>query len=114
LRARSLSSRSVAITLKKKSGQIKATYGEIQRSFKPKIRKVTLWISFFEEPPSFATNHLVSMMNSQRYHVLRRPTLQYLRRLKFTTQLFREGITTHEFTSFLQQLQKKMFEHFSR
>jgi hypothetical protein len=48
LRARSLSSRSVAITLKKKSGQIKATYGEIQRSFKPKIRKVTLRISFFE------------------------------------------------------------------
>jgi cAMP phosphodiesterase len=28
------------------------------RSFKPKIRKVSLRMSFFEQSPSFATNHL--------------------------------------------------------
>jgi hypothetical protein len=47
-RARSLSGRNVAVMLKKKPGQIKTTYREIQRSFKPKIGKVTLRISFFE------------------------------------------------------------------
>jgi hypothetical protein len=92
---------------KKNRRQIKATYREIQRNFKPKIGKVTLRISFFEQSPSFATNHLVSAMNSQRYHVLRRPTLQDLRRLKFTTQSFREGMTTHELTSFLQWHHKR-------
>jgi hypothetical protein len=66
-----------------------------------------LRISFFEQSPSFATNHLVSAMNSQRYHVLHRLTLQDLRKLKFTTKMFREGITTHEFTSFFTTTSKK-------
>jgi hypothetical protein len=66
---------------------MKAIYREIQRNFKPKIGKVSLRISFFEQSRSFATNHVVSAMNSQRYHVLRKPTLQDLRRLKFTRQI---------------------------
>jgi hypothetical protein len=100
--------------LKKKQGQIKATYRKIQRNFKPKIGKVTLRISFFEQPPSFAINHLASTVNSQRYHVLRKPTLQDLRRLKFTTQLFRERSQAMNLQIFLQRHQKKRFEHFSR
>jgi hypothetical protein len=47
-RARSFSSRSVAVTLKKEPGQIKTTYREIQISFKPKIGKVTIRISLLE------------------------------------------------------------------
>jgi hypothetical protein len=66
-RTRSRSSRSVVVTKKKKQGQIKTTYRKIQRNFKLKIRKDTLGISFFEQSPSFATNHLVSVMNSQRF-----------------------------------------------
>jgi hypothetical protein len=46
-------------------------------------------------------------MNSQRCHILRRPTLQDLHRLRFTAQLFRKGITTHEFTNFSQWCYKE-------
>jgi hypothetical protein len=69
-------------------------------NFKPKIGKVSLEMNFFKQSPSFATNNHIHMMNSQRYHILCRPTLQDLRSLRFTTQLFRKGMTTREFTNF--------------
>jgi hypothetical protein len=44
-------------------------------------------MSLFEQSPCFTVDEHVSMMNSQWHHILRRPTLQDLRRLKFTRQL---------------------------
>jgi hypothetical protein len=43
-----------------------------------------------EQAPCFTTNEHTISMNSQRQDVLRRPSLQDLRRLKYTKQLFRE------------------------
>jgi hypothetical protein len=43
-------------------------------------------MSLLEQTPRFTTDKHVSMMNSQRHHILRRPNLQDLRRLKFTRQ----------------------------
>jgi hypothetical protein len=48
-------------------------------------------MSLFEEAPCFATNKHHIPMNSQWHHVLRRPSLRDLRRLKFTKQLFRKA-----------------------
>jgi hypothetical protein len=44
---------------------IKAIYRKIQQGFKPKIGKISLGVSFFEQLPSFATDNHISMMNSQ-------------------------------------------------
>jgi hypothetical protein len=44
-------------------------------------------MSLLEQTPCFTTDKHVSTMNSQRHHILRRPNLQDLRRLKFTRQL---------------------------
>jgi hypothetical protein len=44
-------------------------------------------MSLLEQTPCFATDKHFIAMNSQWHHVLRRPNLQDLRRLKFTKQL---------------------------
>jgi hypothetical protein len=52
-------------------------------------------MSFSKQTPCFATDEHFVSMNSQRHHVLRRPNLQDLRRLKFTKKnLFRQNSTT--------------------
>jgi hypothetical protein len=44
-------------------------------------------MSLLKQSPSFATKNHIPTMNSQGQHILRRPTLQDLRRLKFTRQI---------------------------
>jgi hypothetical protein len=44
-------------------------------------------MGFLEQTPCFTTDKHVSAMNSQRHHILCRPNLQDLCRLKFTRQL---------------------------
>jgi hypothetical protein len=50
-----------------------------------------LWMSLFEQTPCFTTDKHISTMNPRWKHILRRPNLQDLRRLKFTkTKCFRQ------------------------
>jgi hypothetical protein len=50
-----------------------------------------LWMSLFEQTPCFTTDKHISTMNPRWQHILRRPNLQDLRRLKFTkTKCFRQ------------------------
>jgi hypothetical protein len=48
-------------------------------------------MSLFEQAPRFTANKHPIPMNSQWHHILRRPSLQDLSRLKFTKQLFRKA-----------------------
>jgi hypothetical protein len=43
-------------------------------------------MGLLEQTPCFTTDNHVSTMNSQWHHILRRPNLPDLRRLKFTRQ----------------------------
>jgi hypothetical protein len=51
-------------------------------------------MSLLEQAPCFATHNHFFAMNPQWHHVLRRPNLQDMRRVKFTKQLVRANITT--------------------
>jgi hypothetical protein len=44
-------------------------------------------MSLLEQTPCFTTEKHITTMNSQWHHILHRPNLQDLRRLKFTKQL---------------------------
>jgi hypothetical protein len=59
-------------------------------------------MSLFEQTPRFAANKHPIPMNSQWHHVLRRPSLQDLRRLKFTKQLFRKAKWMYKYTDSLE------------
>jgi hypothetical protein len=74
-----------------KGRKIKTTHSKFKRSFEPKIREVLFGMSLFEQTPRFAANKHPIPMNSQGHHVLRWPSLQDLRRLKFTKQSFRKA-----------------------
>jgi hypothetical protein len=74
-----------------KGRKIETAHRKFKRSFEPKIREVLFGMSLFEQTPRFAANKHPIPMNSQWHHVLRRPSLQNLRRLKFTKQLFRKA-----------------------
>jgi hypothetical protein len=75
----------------KKGRKIETAHRKFKRGFEPKIREVLFGMSLFEQTPRFAANKHPIPMNSQWHHVLRRPSLQDLRRLKFTKQLFRKA-----------------------
>jgi hypothetical protein len=51
-------------------------------------------MSLLEQAPCFATDKHIITMNSQRRHVLRKPNLQNLCRLKLQNNLFRQNTTT--------------------
>jgi hypothetical protein len=89
--ARSHGCRTFLLTKQEKGRKIKATHRKFKRSFVPKIREVLFGMSLFEQTPRFAANKDPIPMNLQWHHVLRRPSLQDLRRLKFTKQLFRKA-----------------------
>jgi hypothetical protein len=44
-------------------------------------------VGFSELSPCFAADNHIPTMNPQRQHILRRPNLQDLRKLKFTRQI---------------------------
>jgi hypothetical protein len=57
-------------------------------------------MSLLEQAPCFATDKHFVAMNSHKHHVLHKPNLQDLRRLKFTkNNLFRRKLQLHEYTN---------------
>jgi hypothetical protein len=64
---------------------------EVLAAISLEIRELASRMGFFLQTPSLTTNYLVLAMDTQRNDVLHRPTLQDLRRLKFTRQEFRKG-----------------------
>jgi hypothetical protein len=83
--------------------KIETFHRKSKRNFKPKVGKILIGMSLLEQAPCFATEKHIIMMNSQQHHVLRRPNLQVLRRLKVykTTcsgkiQQLNECINIHE------------------
>jgi hypothetical protein len=82
--------------MKQEEGRkIEAPHRKPKRNLEPKIGKILFGMSLLEQVPCFATDKHFVAMNSHRHHVLRRPNLQDLRRLKFTkSNLFRQNTTT--------------------
>jgi hypothetical protein len=76
---------------KEKTSSIESYASRNIDSKKPEIGELASRMSLLIQAPSFTTNYLVLAMDTQRYDVLHSPTLQDLRRLKFTRQKFREG-----------------------
>jgi hypothetical protein len=90
------------LTKQEKGRKIKTAHRKFKRSFEPKIREVLSGMSLFEQAPGFAANKHLIPMNSQWHHVLRRPSLQDQRRLKFTKQLFRKTKWMYKYTDNLE------------
>jgi hypothetical protein len=63
---------------------------KLKQSFESKIGEILFGMSLFEQVPRFTANKHLIPMSSQWHHVLRRPSVQDLRRLKFTKKLFRK------------------------
>jgi hypothetical protein len=76
---------------KKREERLKQPIENLSEVSSQKIKEVLFGMSLFEQAPRFAANKHPIPMNSQWHHVLRRPSLQDLRRLKFSKQLFRKA-----------------------
>jgi hypothetical protein len=74
-----------------KGRKIETSHRKFKRGFEPKVKEVLFGMSLFEQASCFAANEHPIPMNSQWHHVLRRTSLQDLRRLKFKKQLFRKA-----------------------
>jgi hypothetical protein len=79
---------------KEERRKIETFHRKPKRNLKPKIGKVLFGVSLLEQTPRLTTHKHVIAMNPQWHHVLRRPNLQDLRRLKFTKQLVQAKTTT--------------------
>jgi hypothetical protein len=75
---------------KKNEERSKQPIENLSEASSQKIRKILFGMCSLEQTPRFTTNEHTIPMNSQWQHVLRRPSLQDLRRLKYTKHLFRE------------------------
>jgi hypothetical protein len=86
-RSRVRSNRVLVLMKKEKEERSKQSIESLSETSSQKSKKILIRMGLLEQTPCFATDKHVSAMNSQRHHILRRPNLQDLRRLKFTRQL---------------------------
>jgi hypothetical protein len=100
--ARSRGCRTFLLTKQEKGRKIETTHRKFKWSFESKVKEVLFGMSLFEQAPHFAANEHPIPMNSQWHHVLRRPSLQDLRRLKFTKQWFRKTKWMYKCTDSLE------------
>jgi hypothetical protein len=78
-RSRVRSNRVLVLMKKEKEERSKQSIESLSETSSQKSKKILIRMGLLEQTPCFA-------MNSQRHHILRRPNLQDLRRLKFTRQ----------------------------
>jgi hypothetical protein len=70
------------LTKKEEGRKIEASHRKPKRNLEPKIGKILFGMNLLKQAPCFTTDKHFVAMNLHRRHVLRRPNMQDLRRLK--------------------------------